>query len=136
MNRILIDTNVYSAAMRGDAETVRLLRRVSHIGISSVSVGELLSGFRAGGREQKNRQELTIFLGSPRVALYPVDEETAEHYSAVLNRLRRKGTPIPTNDIWIAASALQHGLPLCTLDKHFAHVEGLLLCRGDAEATP
>lgn len=131
MNRILIDTNVYSAAMRGDAETVRLLRRVAHIGISSVSVGELLSGFRAGGREQKNRQELGIFLDSPRVALYPVDEETAEHYSSVLNRLRQKGTPIPTNDIWIAATALQHGLPLCTLDKHFAHVDGLLLCRGD-----
>ena len=79
MNRLLIDTNIYSAAMRGDAEIVRLLRRVAHIGISSVSVGELLSGFRAGSREQKNRQELGIFLDSPRVALYPVDEETAEH---------------------------------------------------------
>ena len=133
MNRILIDTNVYSAAMRGDAEIVSLLRRVEHIGISSISIGELLSGFRAGGREEKNRQELGIFLDSPRVALYPVNKETAEHYSSVLNQLRRQGKPIPTNDIWIAASALQHSLPLCTLDKHFAHVEGLLLCRGDAE---
>ncbi len=131
MNRILIDTNIYSAAMRGQAEVVHLLRRVLQIGISSVSIGELLSGFRAGSREQKNRQELGIFLDSPRVVLYPVDEETAEHYSSVLKRLKQKGTPIPTNDIWIAATALQHGLPLCTLDRHFAHVDGLLLCQGD-----
>ncbi len=127
MNRLLIDTNIYSSAMRGDAEIAHLLRRAAHIGISSISVGELLSGFRAGGREQKNRQELGIFLDSPRVVLYSVDEETAEHYSSVLNRLRRKGTPIPTNDIWIAACALRHGLPLCTLDRHFAQVEGLIL---------
>lgn len=128
MNRILIDTNIYSAAMRGDEPVVCLLRRVSQIGISSVSIGELLSGFKAGSREQKNRHELGIFLDSPRVVLHSVDEETAEQYSAVLNRLKQKGTPIPTNDIWIAAAALQHGLPLCTLDKHFFHIEGLLLC--------
>ena len=127
MNRILIDTNIYSSAMRGDTEVVRLLRRVSHIGISSISVGELLSGFKGGNKEQKNRKELDIFLDSPRVALYPVTQETAEHYSSVLNRLKQKGTPIPTNDIWIAATALQHGLPLYTLDKHFSHVEELIL---------
>ena len=106
MNRILIDTDIYSAAMRGDAEVVCLLRRVAHIGISSISVGELLSGFRGGNREQKNRQELNIFLDSPRVTLYPVNEKTAEHYSAALNRLKQKGTPIPTNDIWIAAKLI------------------------------
>ena len=127
MNRILIDTNIYSSAMRGDTEVVRLLRRVLHIGISSISVGELLSGFKGGNKEQKNRKELDIFLDSPRVALYPVTQETAEHYSSVLNRLKQKGTPIPTNDIWIAATALQHGLPLYTLDKHFSHVEELIL---------
>ncbi len=127
MNRILIDTNIYSSAMRGDTEVVRLLRRVSHIGISSISVGELLSGFKGGNKEQKNRKELDIFLDSPRVALYPVTQETAEHYSSVLNRLKQKGTPIPTNDIWIAATALQHGLPLYTLDKHFSHIEEVIL---------
>ena len=127
MNRILIDTNIYSSAMRGDTEVVRLLRRVSHIGISSISVGELLSGFKGGNKEQKNRKELDIFLDSPRVALYPVTQETAEHYSSVLTRLKQKGTPIPTNDIWIAATALQHGLPLYTLDKHFSHIEEVIL---------
>jgi tRNA(fMet)-specific endonuclease VapC len=128
MNRILIDTNIYSAAMRGNEAVVRLLRSVSQIGISSISIGELLSGFKAGNREEKNRHEMDIFLDSPRVVLHPVDEETADQYSFVINRLKQQGTPIPTNDIWIAASALQHGLPLCTLDKHFSHIEGLLLC--------
>lgn len=115
--------------MRGDEQVVRLLRRVSQIGISSISIGELLSGFKAGNREQKNRHELEIFLDSPRVVLYSVDEETAEQYSAVLNRLKQKGTPIPTNDIWIAATALQQGMPVCTMDKHFSYIEGLLLCQ-------
>jgi tRNA(fMet)-specific endonuclease VapC len=106
VNRILIDTNIYSAAMRGDTQVVHLLRCVSHIGISSISVGELLSRFRGGNREQKNRQELNVFFSSPRVVRYPVNEETAECYSSVLKRLKRKGTPIPTNDIWTAATAL------------------------------
>lgn len=125
MNGILIDTNIYSQAMRGNATVVDTLRRIPHIGFSSISVGELLSGFKSGNKEQKNRQELTAFLNSPRVMLYSVDKDTAEHYSSVQHRLRKKGTPIPTNDIWIAAVSLQHDLPIYTLDKHFNQVEGL-----------
>lgn len=127
MNRILIDTNIYSESFRGTPDIVNVLRYVSHIGISSISIGELFSGFKAGDQERKNRKELGMFLDSPRVNLYPVDVDTAEHYSSILNQLKRKGKPIPTNDIWIAAVACQHGLPLYTLDKHFSFVEGLLL---------
>lgn len=127
MNRILIDTNIYSGALRGEADIVRVLRSVEHIGISVISIGELLSGFKGGGREEDNRRELGVFLDSPRVGLYPVNEYTADQYCAVLDRLRRKGTPIPTNDIWIAAVALQHGLQLYTRDQHFQQVEGLLI---------
>ncbi len=126
MNGILIDTNIYSEAMRGNAAVVDTLRQVPHIGFSSISVGELLSGFKSGNREQKNRQELSAFLDSPRVILYAVEEDTAEHYSSVQHRLRKKGTPIPTNDIWIVAVALQHGLPVYTMDKHFNKVDGLI----------
>ena len=127
MNRILIDTNIYSGAMRGDADIVGILRKVELIGLSAISVGELLSGFKGGNREDENRSELGIFLDSPRVALFPVDEHTANHYSSILDQLRRHGTPIPTNDIWIAAVAFQHGLPLFTRDRHFSSIEGLLL---------
>ena len=127
MNKILIDTNIYSYAMRGDHEVINNLQQVAHIGISSISIGELLSGFKAGNKEAINRQELNIFLDSPRVSLYYVDEFTAEFYSAILNQLKKQGTPIPTNDIWIAATALQKGLPVYTFDQHFGHIAGLLL---------
>ncbi len=127
MNKLLMDTNIYSEALRGNAEIIAVLRQVSHIGISSISIGELLSGFRAGNREKENRQELGIFLDSPRVTIYTVDENTAEHYSSILKQLKKNGKPVPTNDIWIAASAFQHGLQLYTLDHHFSHIQGLLL---------
>lgn len=126
MNKVLIDTNIYSGALRGDPAVVAVLREVSHIGITAISIGELLSGFKAGNRERENRRELGVFLDSPRVRLYPVDEDTAEYYSAILAQLRKQGTPIPTNDIWIAAAAFQHGLQLYSLDAHFAQVAGLL----------
>ncbi len=67
MNRLLIDTIIYSGALKGDADIVRVLRKVSHIGITAISIGELLSGFKAGNRERENREELAIFLDSPRV---------------------------------------------------------------------
>jgi len=127
MNKILIDTNIYSRAMRGDPDVITTLRQMRHIGISAVSIGELLSGFREGNKEQENRQELGKFLDSPRIRLYSLDENTAEYYSSVLNQLKEQGIPIPTNDIWIAAIAFQYGLTFYTFDKHFSHIAGLLL---------
>ena len=127
MSKILIDTNIYCAAMRGDQEIIATLRHVSHIGITAISIGELLSGFKAGNREKQNRLELGTFLDSQRVELYPVNEHSAEFYSSILGQLKKQGTPIPTNDIWIASIAFQHGLAMYTLDKHFAHIQGLLL---------
>ncbi len=127
MNRILIDTNIYSLALRGETSVIATLRQVNHIGISTISIGELLSGFKGGNKEQENRKQLGQFLDSPRVCLYAVDENSAEYYSSTLNQLKKQRTPIPTNDIWIAATALQNGLPLYTFDKHFSHITGLLL---------
>ena len=127
MNKILVDTNIYSLAMRGDADVIEAIQHTSQIGISSISIGELLSGFKAGNKEALNRKELNIFLDSPRVELYSVDEVTAEYYSKILNQLKKQGTPIPTNDIWIAAVAFQQGLEMYTKDKHFSCIDGLLL---------
>ena len=93
-------------------------------------MGELLAGFAAGTREARNRAELARFLASPRVGILNVTADTADSYALVYAGLRRKGQPIPTNDLWIAASALEHGFGLLSLDAHFAHVEGLRLgCR-------
>ena len=127
MNALLIDTNIYSYALRGDPEITRTLQQVSQIGISAISIGELLSGFKAGSKEKTNREQLKQFLDTPRVILFSVTEQTAEYYSLILDQLKANGTPIPTNDIWIAAVAFQNGLPVFTKDKHFSHIKGLLL---------
>ena len=85
--------------------------------MSSISIGELLSGFKGGARERENRDELAEFLDTPRVSIYRVSEDTAEFYAEILNGLRSAGTPIPTNDIWIAAQAMEHGLRLVSMDR-------------------
>ena len=127
MRQLLIDTNIYSYALRGDDDVVEVLRKSEQIGISVISIGELLSGFKGGGREKKNREELEIFLDSPRVVIYPVNEDTSEFYAEILNNLKEIGKPIPTNDIWIAAVTFQNGLKLFTKDTHFKIIAGLSL---------
>ena len=126
MKKVLIDTNIYSLAMRGDTEIVGVLRKIDRIGFSAVSVGELFSGFKGGSREFKNREELEIFLDSPRVVVHAIDVETADFYATILDNLRAAGTPIPTNDIWIAAVTFQHGYQLFSRDQHFQLVPGLV----------
>jgi tRNA(fMet)-specific endonuclease VapC len=127
MRRLLIDTNIYSYALRGDDSVVEVLKKAEHIGISVISIGELLSGFKGGGREQKNREELENFLDSPRVMVYFVDEDTSEFYAQIINHLKQIGKPVPTNNIWIAAVAFQNGLRLFTKDEHFKAIAGILL---------
>jgi predicted nucleic acid-binding protein len=80
-----------------------------------------------GSRRRKNEAELRRFLGSPRVALLDVTEETAERYAVILNGLWRAGTPIPTNDIWIAASAMEYGLTVVTTDEHYRKIPQILV---------
>ena len=126
MKKVLIDTNIYSLAMRGDTEIVGVLRKIDRIGFSAVSVGELFSGFKGGSREFKNREELEMFLDSPRVVVHAIDVETADFYATILDNLRAAGTPIPTNDIWIAAVTFQHGYQLFSRDQHFRVVPGLV----------
>ena len=127
MRRVLIDTNIYSLAMRGEPNVLDNLQQFDEIGFTVVSLGELLVGFRGGNREAENRSELGRFLDSPRVRVLPIDEETADFYAAIVLGLKRARTPIPTNDIWIAALAQRHGLPVYTKDAHFAAVPGLVL---------
>ena len=125
MKRFLVDTNIYSYALRGDAPIINILQQADIIGFTSISIGELLSGFKGGSREKENREELDSFLDSPRVTVYLVDENTAEYYAEILCNLREIGSPIPTNDIWIAACAFQHGLKLFSRDTHFEKIRGL-----------
>lgn len=125
MRPILLDTNAYTAFMLGETAVVEVVAHAERIGLNSIVLGELLGGFAAGSREAKNRAELARFLDSPRVEVIPVTAQTADSYALVYSGLRRKGQPIPTNDLWIAASALEHGAALLTRDAHFAQIDGL-----------
>jgi len=129
MKKVLIDTNIYSFAMKGDVDVVNALRRIDVIGFSAISIGELFSGFKGGSRETRNREELNLFLDSPRIVVHPIDEGTADFYASILNNLKMAGTPIPTNDIWIAALAFQHGYQLFSKDNHFNLIPGLVQLR-------
>ncbi len=122
MSRLLLDTSAYSAMRRGDERLRAPLQEASEVFLTPVVIGEILYGFARGGLERQNRALLREFLGSERVCVLSVDEETAERYAVIRDHLRRQGIPIPTNDLWIAASAAQHGLALLTLDSHFENV--------------
>ena len=125
MTRVLIDTNAYAAFKRGYPEASAVIQSASLIAVTPIVLGELLGGFAAGSREQQNRSDLSDFLSATRVWTAPVDGTTAEHYAKIYATLRAAGMPIPTNDMWIAASAIQHDLRLFTLDAHFRAIAGL-----------
>ncbi|MEI6215352.1 MAG: type II toxin-antitoxin system VapC family toxin [Desulfuromonadales bacterium] len=127
MKHLLIDTNVYVAFKRNDNNITSVLRQADTIALNTAVLGELLAGFKGGVRETSNRKELDQFLDSPRVELLALDESSADFFALVFINLKAIGKPIPTNDIWIAASAMQHGRTVVTLDSHFSYIAGLSL---------
>jgi predicted nucleic acid-binding protein len=127
MTAVIVDTSAYSASRKGHAGLAEALRVAELVAVNAVVVGELLAGFQGGSRRRENEADLARFLSNPRVSLLPIDRETAERYAAISNSLREAGTPIPTNDVWIAASAMQHGLTLVTTDAHFLKVPQVLV---------
>lgn len=122
MRRLLLDTSAYSALFRGHGEILDAVQRAGEVCLSTIVLGELRAGFRKGSRRLENEALLEEFLSSPPVRLLSLDEETAEFYALIADSLRIAGTPLPTNDVWIAASAMQHGLEVLTTDAHFRHV--------------
>lgn len=120
--KIAIDTNRYSDADRGEARTVEILRAADRILVPFVVAAELRYGFLYGTRAGENERRLQRFLASSRVELLLPDERTTHEYASLAMQLRRQGTPIPVNDVWIAALTVQHGLTLYARDKHFDHL--------------
>lgn len=119
MTRFCLDTSAYSRFQRGDETVVDLVDRAEWIGMPSVALGELRTGFLFGGRTAQNERELEEFLASPVVTELTVDGEVSRHYAEMVVELRRAGTPIPTNDIWIAATAARAVALVLTADEHF-----------------
>ena len=130
MSRVLVDTNAYSALMAGDGRVADELARSEVVALSPVVIGELLEGFLLGSRANENRAILARFRGKPRTVCLPVTDATAEWFAEIKRMLRAKGRPIPANDVWIAASCMEHGCRLLSFDAHFAAIDGLLRVPG------
>lgn len=120
--RIAIDTNRYVDFAKGLPAAVERFRRADEILVPFVVLGELRAGFAGGARTGENEANLVRFLDSRRVDAVFADEDTTHHYARLFHQLRRQGTPIPTNDLWIAALVIQHGLHLFARDAHFDHL--------------
>ena len=124
--RLALDTNAYTRLARGDAHIKPLVQTAEEIHVPLVVLAELRAGFACGTLGKKNEATLTRFLNTDRVRVTLPDEQTAHHYANLFAQLRRQGTPIPTNDLWIAALALQHDLVLVTYDEHFKCIPQLV----------
>lgn len=109
--------------MRGEPGVVEAIDAAEWIGVPSIVLGELHTGFVAGRHARRNEEELERFLAHPVVEELPVDHDVARIYAEIVDTLRKRGTPLPTNDIWIAATAARVGATLLTFDAHFAAVE-------------
>jgi len=120
--RLAIDTNRYRDYVTGVNDARGLVRQADEIFVPFVVMAELRSGFREGTRQGQNEDVLSRFLRSSRVEVLFADEATTHFYAELHGELRRAGTPIPTNDLWIAALVVQHGLTLFTRDRHFERV--------------
>lgn len=127
MKKILLDTNAITALFRGDTAILAVLAKADCVYASAIVVGELEAGFRGGNRYAQNLVLLEKFLAKPTVAFLPAGRETAECFGRVKQALKIKGTPIPVNDIWLAAQSMETGAVLVSYDNHFDQVDGLRL---------
>jgi len=123
--KIALDINCYVDFCRGKKEMLQRFQTAEWIFLPFVTLGELRAGFLCGSRSEQNERGLARFLNSPRVAVLWPDEQTTHHYARLFFQLRRQGTPIPANDLWIAALVAQHDLFLCARDEHFDHLPQL-----------
>ena len=123
--RIALDTNRYVDFCRGNEDVVRVIQEAERLFLPLMVLAELRARFLCGSQLRKNEATLTLFLNSPRVEILDPDEQTTHHYARLFYQLRKQGTPIPTNDLWIAALVVQHDLVLCARDQHFDHLPHL-----------
>jgi tRNA(fMet)-specific endonuclease VapC len=122
VSRVLLDTSAYSMLRLGHAPIRNAVETAELVCMCPIVLGELHAGFGAGARRRENEKLLRRFLDSPGVEVSLMGEETSLCYAQIFEHLRHIGRPIPTNDLWIAACAMERGLQLITADAHFRHV--------------
>ena len=123
--KLVLDTSAYSHLRAGDKRVVDFLAAAETIVVPVIVLGELEAAFRRGSRLRENLQILSEFLSEPGVQLMPVDADVAVRYGELFAQLRTAGTPLPTNDVWIAACTSTSGGHLLTFDRDFDSVPGL-----------
>ena len=124
--KVALDTNRLTDLFRGDSALASHLGTCDEVWIPLPVLGEIRAGFYGGARQEHNEVLLQRLLAKPNVDVLLPERETAAHYARLFVQLKRAGTPIPDNDLWIAALALQHNLPLITRDAHFRRIRQLL----------
>jgi tRNA(fMet)-specific endonuclease VapC len=117
--KLALDANRYTDLCRGDASVVETVELAHEVWLPFVVLGELRAGFAVSSQGPQNEAVLRRFLLKAGVSVLYADDQTTYHYAALYRQLRQQGTPIPTNDMWIAALVLQHSLVLCARDTHF-----------------
>lgn len=135
MNKVLLDTNAYAMLLAGETRIVDIIGDVQTVYMSIFVLGELYTGFAGGQKTKENQEILRNFLHKSPVKILNATSETAEIFGQAKHKLKRAGTPIPINDVWISAHALETGSVLITFDKHFQHVPGLRLFPGFSSST-
>lgn len=125
MKKILLDTNAYAAFLSGDKALLEALSQADAVYISVIVLGELHAGFRGGGKRAENENILEQFLAKPGISELLLSLETARIFGEIKDALKRAGTPIPINDVWLAAQAVETGSIMVSYDAHFQRVPGL-----------
>jgi tRNA(fMet)-specific endonuclease VapC len=125
ISNLCLDTNTYSAFLAGKSTAIKRISQADHIWLPAPVLGELRAGFAKGSKTAENELLLQEFSASQHVHIIAIDEEVTRCYAKIFDQLRKDGTPIPTNDLWIAACVMHAGFPLYSLDAHFKHVQGI-----------
>jgi tRNA(fMet)-specific endonuclease VapC len=125
MKKILLDTNAYVHFLSGNQDVFDALAKAETVYLSVVVIGELIAGFRGGNRELENRKTLADFCQKPTVVKKDINEETAEIFGELKFIIKQAGTPLPINDVWLAAQAMETGSVVVTYDHHFLKIPGL-----------
>jgi len=130
--RVALDTNRLTDLFQGDAELAEFLATCDEVWIPLIVLAEIKAGFYGGTQQHRNEVLLRKFMAKPTVGMLLPGRETAEQYARLFVQLKRAGTPVPDNDLWIAALALENDLALITRDRHFDNIPQLLKARVDS----
>jgi tRNA(fMet)-specific endonuclease VapC len=127
MRNIILDTNAYARLLTGEKDVLDMVAAAEVVFMSIFVLGELYAGFAGGTKRQENRDILRRFLIKPTVKILNATSETADIFGSLKNTLRQAGTPVPINDVWIAAHGMETGSVIVTYDQHFLKIAGIRL---------